>query len=82
VNFSYAIEQAAAQTVFTCPARERRLLLAAFSDIARSPLAKHDMSERDSHGRELFTRFFGPFSVSFWIDHAVAEVRIVLVYRD
>lgn len=82
MDYGYAIEQAAAQSVFACTPRERRLLLASFADIAQAPTKSPDMIERDGRGRELFTRFFGPFSVTYWIDHAVAEVRIVMVYRD
>lgn len=82
MNYSYAIERMAAQTVFESSGRERRLLRLAIEEIARAPLHAPDFSERDQNDRELFTRFFGPFAVTYWIDHAVTEVRIVAVFRD
>jgi hypothetical protein len=33
-------------------------------------------------GRRLLTRFFGPFSVTYWLGDAVSEVRIAAVFRD
>ncbi|MBI5766363.1 MAG: hypothetical protein HZA93_01105 [Verrucomicrobia bacterium] len=66
MSYTYAIEQAAAQTVFGATARERRLLQAAFEEIARAPMEKPDLVERDGQGRELFTRFCGPFAVTWW----------------
>lgn len=82
MNYTYAIERTAAQTVFASSGRERRLLRLAIEEIAGNPMHKPDFSERDQSGRELFTRFFGPYAVTYWIDHAVAEVRIAGVYRD
>jgi hypothetical protein len=54
----------------------------AIEEIAGNPMHTPDFSERDQSGRELFTRFFGPYAVTYWIDHAVAEVRIAGVFRD
>lgn len=82
MKYSYAIEQAAAQTVFAAASRERRLLQSILEEIAGTPAAAPDLVERDANDRELRTRFFGPFAVTYWVDHAVAEVRIVLVFRD
>ena len=82
MNFTYAFERTAAQTVFASSGRKRRLLRLAIKEIARTPLHTPDFSERDQSGRELFTRFFGPYAVTYWIDHAVAEVRIAGVFRD
>lgn len=82
MKFSYTIERAAAQVVFESWARERRLPRSAIEEIALHPTHAVDLTERDAHGRESFTRFFGPFAVTYWIDHAVAEVRIAAIFRD
>lgn len=82
MNFSYAIERAAAQVVFESSPRERRLLRSAIEEIARHPAQDPDLTERDAGGRELLTRFFGPFAITYWIDHAVREIRVAVIYRD
>ncbi|MEY4938525.1 MAG: hypothetical protein RIQ93_260 [Verrucomicrobiota bacterium] len=82
MNYSYAIERTAAQAVFESSPRERRLLRVAIEAIAAAPSHAPDLIERDAGGRELLTRFFGPFALTYWIDHAVPEVRILPVYRD
>jgi hypothetical protein len=82
VNYTYAIERRAARTVFDLSARERRLLALAFEQLARQPMQPADFEEPAVNGRILFTKFCGPFSITYWLDHAVKEVRIVFVYRD
>ncbi len=82
MNFSYAIERLAAQVVFESSPRERRWLQAAIEEIARHPGVLPDLTERDASGRELLTRFFGPFAITCWIDHAVQEIRVAGIYRD
>ena len=62
--------------------RDRKFLQASFERIASTPFAPVDLEENGEGNRRLFTRFFGPYSVTFWLDHAVHEVRIAVVYRD
>lgn len=82
MSYSYAIERSAAEAVFRFSSRERRLLETAFAQIAEAPFQPPDFDEPGEHGRRLLTRFFGPFSVTYWVDHAVKEVRIAAVFRD
>jgi hypothetical protein len=82
VSYTYAIERSAAEAVFRLPARERRLLQTAFEHISAAPFQPPDFEELGADGRRVFTRFFGPFSVTYWVDHAVKEVRIAAVFRD
>jgi hypothetical protein len=81
VSYSYAIERAAAQVVFQLPVRERRLIQSVFEQIARAPFHGVDLEETGMGGRRLLTRFVGPFSVTYWLDEAVPEVRIAAVFR-
>jgi hypothetical protein len=82
MNYTYVIEREAAQMVLRLSPRERRFLQASFDRIADSPFAGADLEEIGDGNRRLLTRFFGPYSVTFWLDHAVKEVRIAVVYRD
>ncbi len=82
MTYTYAIERAAAQVVFESSPRERRLLRTAFGTIAAGPERSVDLEERGLGDRRLLTRFFGPLAVTCWVDEAVAEVRIIAVFRD
>jgi hypothetical protein len=53
-----------------------------FEQIARAPFHGADLEEVGMDGRRFSTRFFGPFSVTYWLDDAVREVRIAAVFRD
>ena len=61
--------------------KERRLLVEIFSRMAETPFAEPDFKELVA-GREVLVRFFGQFAITYWLDHAVKEVRIVNVFRD
>jgi hypothetical protein len=82
VNYRFVIEQTAAETIFALRARERRLLQTACAVVARDPHRTPDLEEIGSDGRRHLTRFFGPFSVTYWVDDAAKEVRIALIFCD
>jgi hypothetical protein len=81
VNYRFIIEQAAFRLLLQCAPRERRFLYEVFCRLADAPFHEPDFREV-LDGRELFTRFFGPFSITYSLDHAVREVRIILIFRD
>jgi len=33
-------------------------------------------------GREVAIRFLGQFTITYWLDHAAKEVRIVSIFGD
>jgi hypothetical protein len=82
VSYTYVIERSAAQAVFQFSPRERRFLQAIFDQIAAAPFHAADFEEPGDEGRLLLTRYFGPFSVTYWLDHAAKEIRIATIYRD
>jgi hypothetical protein len=82
VKYTYAIERRAAEAAFAWTSRERRLLQVALDSIAAAPFHPADLEEPGVGGRTLLTRFIGPLAVTYWVDHAVTEVRIVDVFRD
>ena len=82
MSYTYAIEKAAAESAFRFAPRERRFLQSAFEQIANAPFHPAEIEEIGEGGRILLTRFFGPFAVTYWPDHAIKEVRIAAVYRD
>jgi hypothetical protein len=82
VNYTYVIEQAAAELVLELTKRERRVFQDIFEGLARDPFKPADFSERSIDGRDIFTLMTGPYSISYWIDHATREVRIAVVQMD
>ncbi|HUR58503.1 MAG TPA: hypothetical protein VM029_12380 [Opitutaceae bacterium] len=82
MSYTYSIERAAAEVVLSVSTREQRFLLDSFGQIAAAPFQAADFEEIGMAGRRLLTRFFGPFSITYWRDDAAKEVRIALVYRD
>ncbi|MBI4028208.1 MAG: hypothetical protein HY360_24700 [Verrucomicrobia bacterium] len=45
--------------------------------LAANPYQKPDFKERDEIGRTVHLKVVGRFMVSYWLDHAVKELRIV-----
>jgi hypothetical protein len=44
--------------------------------LATNPYATEDFSERDTTGRTIQVKIVGRFAVTFWADHAAAEVKV------
>jgi hypothetical protein len=81
VNYRLVIEQAAFQRVLEAAPRERRLLREILARLTETSFQEPDFKEK-VEGREFWTRFFGPYSVTYWLDHAVGEVRVIVIFRD
>lgn len=79
--YAYVIDQVAFETVLAGSSSERRLLLDAISRLSVTPFQEPDMKDV-VEGREIMVRFIGPFAITYWLDHAVKEIRIVNVFRD
>lgn len=60
---------------------ERRRLLAVLDELKAAPLRGGDFHQRDSTGRVHEVALLGAWLVTYWIDHAVAEIRVVDLER-
>ena len=45
------------------------------------PFDEGDFSETDSQGRIVFTKIVSDFAISFFVDHAVKEVKVYQLIR-
>lgn len=57
--------------------QERHRLRAILDDLAIDPFRSGDFQQRDIAGRRHEVVVFGDWLVTFWVDHAVREIRIV-----
>ena len=74
------MEDEAFRAVLQGGARERKFLYQALAQLAESPFQNPDWRDASS-GREYLTRFCGSFTITYWLDHAVSEVRVALIYK-
>jgi hypothetical protein len=79
--YGYSLDREAVACLLLCPARERRLLVAALEKMARYPLAIGDLREIGPDGREYQMFDIGDFVVTCWPDHAVKTLRILSIER-
>ena len=52
-------------------------LKAILDELKNSPFRKGDLQERDLHGRDNEITITGNWLVTFWVDHAAREIRVV-----
>ena len=79
--YGYSLDREAVAPLLYGSARQRRLLVAAFEQIARFPLAAGDFSETGPDGREYQVFAIDDFVVTCWPDHAGRMVRILSIER-
>ena len=79
--YGYSLDGEAVTVLLQCPVRERRLLVAAFEQLARYPGSTGDFHHRGPDGRDGQVFAIGDFVVTCWPDHAVKTVRILLIER-
>ncbi len=80
-RFFYALDGVVLEEFLDLTVRDRRQLLKIFHQLAGNPYQKGESIFLDLSDREIQTKHFDQWQVSFWSDHAVKEVRIVGVRR-
>jgi hypothetical protein len=55
---------------------QREKVMQYVRSLADNPNAPGDFSEKDSAGRTVQVKIIGRYAVTYWVDHAVAEVKI------
>ncbi len=64
-------------TLAIAPRREQRRLAAMLDSLKIAPLRTGDLQERDTQGRRHEVLVAGDWVITYWLDHAVRELRIV-----
>lgn len=72
----------AARAFFSCRGAERRRLEHAFDSLAADPGQRFDAEIKDATGRLNRVLECGRWSIIYWLDAFVKEVRVVSLERD
>ncbi|MEY4488119.1 MAG: hypothetical protein RIQ79_627 [Verrucomicrobiota bacterium] len=78
-GYRYVVEQAVAERLLRLSARQIRSLLELFQHLADNPDEAGAQWAIDREGRKNQAVTHGPFTVVYWPDHAVRELRVVAV---
>ena len=79
--YGYALGADAVHAFATLKVRRREQLLRAFERLARYPQLGGDYQEFGASGRTYEVKLVDDMIVTWWVDHAEREVRIVRIER-
>ncbi len=77
--YALVLHEDAARRLAIASRAEQRRLGTILDGLKTAPFRKGDLQERDGHGRTNEVLVDGDWLVTFWVDHAVREIRIVRV---
>lgn len=77
--YALVLHEEAAHRLFAASRAEQRRVGAIFDELKSSPFRKGDLQEQDARGRENEIMVAGDWLVTFWVDHAVREIRVVRI---
>ena len=80
-DYSSHLSLEAVAFVVTLPKRKQKVVLDLADQIARHPFKIGDYRARDAVGRPVENLLLDGYLFSYWVDHAVKEVRISDVVR-
>jgi plasmid stabilization system protein ParE len=78
-DYDYVLTAAAAHVVLGSAKRLRREILTELEHLAREPFSQPDLEETGPSGRKYAIRVRERIILTYWVDHAVKEVRIIRV---
>jgi hypothetical protein len=77
--YDYVLTAAAAHVVLGSSKRLRQEILAELERLAREPFSEPDLEETGPSGRKYAIRVRERIVLTYWVDHAVKEVRVIRV---
>ena len=77
--YDYVLSRAAAHVVLGCAKRLRQEILAELERLAREPFSEPDLVEAGPSGRNYAIRVSERIILTYWVDHAIKEVRVIRV---
>ena len=77
--YDYVLTAAAAHVVLGSAKRLRQEILAELERLSREPFREPDLEETGPFGRKYAIRVRERFILTYWVDHAVKEVRVIRV---
>ncbi len=78
-GYDYSLSRVATQAVLACPRAGQRRMENILERLAREPFAEPDFTEAGESGRRYAVRMFGDTIVTYWVDHAVKEIKVVRI---
>lgn len=77
--YDYVLTAAAAHVVLGSAKKLRHEILAELERLAREPFSEPDLEEIGPSGRKFAVRVRERIILTYWVDHAVKEVRVIRV---
>ncbi len=77
--YALVLHEEAARRLAAASRPEQRRLGSILDGLKDAPFRKGDLQERDGLGRDNEILVDGDWLVTFWVDHAVREIRVVRV---
>jgi hypothetical protein len=80
-RYRFVLNEAAARAAFAMTYQDRNKLSTVFDSLAEYPHRDPDSIYRSPDGRTMSIKKFNRWRITYWIDEAVCEVRIVDIIR-
>lgn len=78
-GYDYSLSRTAVEVVLNRPRAVQRKIERVLEQLAGEPFARPDLEEAGESGRRYALRVFGDAIVTFWVDHAAKEVKVVRI---
>ena len=80
-KFAAVLSQEAAAFIFSLPKPKQRKIFGCLDRLAFAPSELRDVTMIDASGRFVESALIEAFLFTYWIDHAVCEVRITEIHE-
>lgn len=77
LGYDFTLSGDASRFLLACPPRLRRMALDEINTMVQGPFRSADFHETGLSGRRYEVKLAGPIAITYWVDHAAKEVRII-----
>ena len=80
-SWEFVLNQSSAEYILSLRLKERERILSALADLLSNPQRVPDFREHGACGRQYSVVVCGPYSITYWLDSLIQEIRIVRVLK-
>ena len=81
-SWEFVLNQSSVEYILSLRPKERERILSSLAGLLDNPHRAPDFAERGASGRSYSVVICGPYSITYWLDPMIQELRVVRILKS